>query len=123
MERVAIANVETEDDIYIKVSDTVVLDHIPEKVKDLIQRFVHSMKINDLGLPASGFMNKGAKVTGIFQYGELYFLSFEGSVEDLEGDTLLHIFSNITEEDYDEMVAKTEEFLAQYGKQNKTDEE
>lgn len=105
-EKFAIATVKSEDNIYVEVSDVVHIDRIPEQVKALIKDFVKTMKILDNGLPASGFIGEsGCKITGIFKYGEICFISYVGTEEQLTSGNLIHIFSNVTEEEYNKMKA------------------
>lgn len=104
MEKLAMATLISEDNIYLEVRDIIPIDRLPEVVKNLISDFVHTVKILDNGLPASGFLGEnGCKITGIFKYGELGFISYEGTEEQLMTGQLIHIFSNVTEEEYDEM--------------------
>ena len=112
MEKIVIAVLETEDNVYLKVSDVVDIERVPIVVKEFISNFVKSMKIMESGLPASGFVGKsGVKITGIFKYGELGFISYEGNKEDLEAEELVHIFSNVSEKDYDEIKRYADEEL------------
>lgn len=105
-EKLAMAYVDTEDNVYISVKDVIEIERLPLVISEFISRFVKSMKIGDNGLPVSGFIGKsGVKVTGIFKYGEIVFISYVGSKEDLESEELVHIFSNISEEDYEQIKA------------------
>lgn len=104
VEKLAMANVVDEENIYISVSDVIEIQRLPAKVKEVIARYSKGMKVLDNGLPASGFIGKsGVKVTGIFRYGEITFISYVGSPGDLQAETLIHLFSNVGTEDYDQM--------------------
>lgn len=104
MESYAVVNAVSEDNIYLKVNDVVEIERIPEKVKEFVGRYVQGMKIMDNGLPASGFIGReGSKITGIFRYGEITFISYVGDKSNIEGEDFIHIFSNVSEEDYNLM--------------------
>lgn len=120
VEKLAMADVVDEENIYIKVSDVVEISRIPAKVKEVIGRYSKGMKMLENGLPASGFIGKsGVKVTGIFRYGEITFISYIGSSGDLQAETLIHLFSNVGTEDYEQMRKFVEGKLEEMKKEGK----
>lgn len=112
MEKYAIVKAESDDNIYLKVSDVIGIERVPQEVKDLVGRYVQGVKILECGLPAAGFIGKeGTKITGIFKYGVLGFIAFVGKEEDLDKEEFIHIFSNVSEEDYNQMKEYAEQQL------------
>lgn len=121
-EKMAMATLVSEDNIYLEVKDLVPIERLPETVKGFIAEFVKSMKILDNGLPASGFIGEsGCKITGIFKYGEIGFISYVGSEEEITSGQLIHIFSNVTEEEYDEIKKYAENQLNNLDKEVEED--
>lgn len=118
-DKLAMAKLESDDNVFLKVSDIIPISAIPENLKEFIVRYVGDIKILDNGLPASGFLGKsGCKVTGIFKYGDLGFISYRGSEESLESEELVHIFSNVSEEDYEKIKSYAEQQLEEIENSN-----
>lgn len=118
VEKLALAELRSDDNIYLEVSDVIDIEKIPDVILEVIGKYTAN-KQNEWGLPASGFIGKnGIKITGIFKYGELGFISYVGDKSLFEGESLIHLFSNISEEDYE----KLEEYASKMVEMEELDE-